>query len=78
MNLSRLAANYVVEEVTVHYRKAHIITMAENKMKHKVLKLHQEYASLRKLNPERRCDNPKMKQQDNALLVRRCKERDGR
>ena len=31
MNLSRLAANRVVGEVTVHYRKAHIITMAENK-----------------------------------------------
>ena len=34
MNLSRLAANHVVGEVTVHYRKAYIITMAENKMKH--------------------------------------------
>ena len=61
MNLSRLAANRVVGEVTVHYRKAHIITMAENKMKGKIEKLHQEYASLGKLNPERKCDNPKMK-----------------
>ena len=67
MNLSRLAANRVVGEVTVPYRKAHIITMAENKMKHKVLKQHQEYASLRKLNQERRCDNPKMKQFQDKL-----------
>ena len=46
----------------MRYRKAHIITMAENKMKDKVEKLQQEYANLRKLNPKRRCDIPKMKQ----------------
>ena len=62
MNLYRLA----VGEVTVQYRKAHI-TMTENKMKHKILKLHQEYASLRKLSPERRCDKPKMKEFQDKL-----------
>ena len=41
--------------------------MAEHKMKGKVEKLHQEYASLGKLNPERRFDNPKMKQFQNKL-----------
>ena len=41
--------------------------MAENKMKDKVEKLHQEYASLRKLNPVRRCDKPQMKQFQDKL-----------
>ena len=44
-----------------HYQKAKIPTVALNKMAEKVEELYDEFRRLMKLNPERREDNPKIK-----------------
>ena len=61
--LDWIATKLVKEQVMVHYEKGHVITLHENNIIQKILALHQEYANLRKLNPDRRANKVKQFQQ---------------
>ena len=51
------------------YQTAHLPTINEIKMIEKVERLHQEYVGLKKLNPDRRLQNPKVKSFREKLLT---------
>ena len=69
LKLTRRASSSVVGEVQAHYQKAHLPTINEIKMIEKVERLHQEYVGLKKLNPDRRLQNPKVKSFREKLLT---------
>ena len=61
-SLKRSCANFVVDKVLHHYRKARIPTQYEHKMTEKIIDFHSTYCSLFKIKPEKRPESQKIKE----------------
>ena len=60
----KLAIQPVIDEISLHYRKANIQMVHERTVARKITALHNEYVTLRKIPPKKRLNNPKV----NAFL----------